>query len=238
MPTLEQLQQESVWRDERVPNSLQEARALLLDHYDWPNWRIGTIGDHKHTKGSHRSRNWIRFSRHCTNRTYSVSETWGNRNGGNGNEIAGMDIITNEVHVRQIDARLRTAKAQGKIPFVWQIILESGPWHNHIGFDRGALNFDPRILFDVITGASNGGTKMVTVNATMPELKEGSEGPHVITWQYLCTRHGFPLKSDGEFGPLTRNATVELQKKYGAEYIDGMVGPETWVIGLAGEDQQ
>lgn len=237
MPTLAQLREEQVWRDEYVPESIKTTRALLLTHFNWPSWRIGHIGNELHLWGYHRSRRWILSSRYCTNRTRSVTETEGNRNGGTGNEIAGIDIITSEAHARKIHANLNAARAAGRLPFVRQIILESGPWHNHVSIDRGMLDFNPRTLVAVITGGATEGKRMVVVQATMPELRQGSNEEAVGTWQTLANRRGASLKVDNDFGPLTDAATREIQHRYGAESVDGIVGPETWAIGLAGEDQ-
>lgn len=238
MPTLEELASEQVWRDEYVPSALNQLRAMLLDYYSWSTWRIGTIGDKNHLSGYHRSRNWIQNSRFCKNRSYSVTETPGNRNGGDGRAIAAMDISTTETLARAIHARLEGARQSGLLSHVRQVILESNPWHVHISFDRGALAFDPHPIFSIITGTLYGGGKLVTVKATMPELRQESRGAHVSTWQTLANLRGAQLNVDGEFGPLTDAATREVQRRYGAESVDGIVGPETWAIGLAGEDQE
>lgn len=238
MPTLEQLQQEQVWRDEYVPISVRELRRALLDFYGWDGWRIGTIGDRKHLSGYHRSRNWIETSRFCVNRHYSVIETEGNRSGGSGNAIAAMDVVTTETLARAIHGRLEGARHAGALSYVRQVILEQNPWHVHVSFDRGGLSFDYVPIFNIITGGGHGGSKLVTVKATLPELSQGSEGAHVVTWQTLANLRGASLKVDGDFGPLTDEATRGIQTRYGAESVDGMVGPETWAIGLAGEDQQ
>lgn len=238
MPSLAELQQEEVWQDEYVPHSIGMTRTLLLNAWGWEGWRIGTIGDEKHLNGYHRSRNWIQRSRHCTNRTYSVTETSGNRNGGDGRQIAAMDFVTTEAFSRTIHTRLTGAKNAGRLPFVRQVILESGPWHVHVSFDRGALNFNPQIFVDAITGQNAGGQRMITVRATMPELRQGAEGRDVVTWQTLANLRGAQLKVDGEFGPLTHEGTKDVQREFGAEAVDGIVGPETWGIGLAGADQE
>jgi len=238
VPTLEDLQRESVWRSERVPDAIRELRQELLQHFDWEPWRIGTIGDEHHLKGYHRSRDWIQQSDYCTNRGYSVTESTGNRSGGSGSHIAGMDIITNEHHARGIVLRLQTAKASGRLNSLREIKLEHNPVHVHLGFDRSYANSSHANLFRLIVDWRERSERMVTVTATMPELTQGSEGSHVTTWQTLLKRHGFDVQVDGEFGPKTGKATELLQTKFGAESVDGVVGPETWCIGIAGEDQE
>jgi len=235
--SLEDLQKESVWRSERVPSGITVLRGNLLEFFKWPGWRVGTIGDEFHRKGYHRSRDWIEQSQYCTNRAYSVTESEGNRHGGRGFHIAGMDIVTNEVHARGIVTRLSTAKATGRIKSLREVKLESGPWHVHLGFDRAYADDDHTDLYDIITNTTQREDRMVTVSVTMPELREGSEGSEVLTFQTLCTRHGIDTKADGQFGPKTTASAKALQSKFGAESVDGVVGPETWCIALAGEDQ-
>lgn len=236
-PTNDDLAQEVWWNAQYVPKGLQVLRGRLLEHYGWSPDQIGIYGDVHHLYGYHRSRNWIRNSQFCTNRSLSVTETPGNRDGGDGDEIAGIDLITEQGSAREIDARLRSAKARGLLPMVRQIILESSPWHNHISIDRGMVHADLSAIFDAVTGGINQGVKMVTFNLTMPELKQGSTGPDVKTFQTLANFRGASLQVDGEFGPLTEGAARAMQEQYGAESIDGVVGPETWTIAVAAQDQ-
>ena len=237
MVTYDELRTEEAFNHELVPQGLRDLRSAILNFYGWESWRVGSIGDNLHLWGYHRSRRWIQESRFCTNRSASVSETGGNRFGGDSNAVAGMDILSNEATVRAIYARVKTAFTAGRLPQLRQVILETSPWHVHLSFDRGQLDSDHARLLAAIVGRENGDTRMVTVNATMPELRAGSNGPHVRTWQTLCNLRGASLQVDGEFGPLTDGATRGVQSRYGAESVDGVVGPETWVIGLAGEDQ-
>jgi Putative peptidoglycan binding domain len=236
-PSLHDLQQEEVWRAEFVPGGIRVLRRDLLDHYGWDADAIGTIGDAHHLNGYHRSRAWIHGSQYCTNRTYSVSETDGNRTGGNSNAIAGMDIMTPATSAALMGARLRTAKAQGKLPMVREIRIESNPSHVHLGFDRGYVQGDLSPVFVAITGNAHEGQVMVEIHCTMPELKQEATGPDVETLQTLANLRGATLKVDGEFGPLTNAAVRDIQTRYGAESVDGIVGPETWTILLAGTDQ-
>lgn len=237
MPSYDELREEAVWTNQFTPPSLADLRQAVLDYYTWDGWRIGVMGDNNHTWGYHRSRAWIAESRFCTNRSSSVVETEGNRTGGNPNAVAGMDLIVNEVAARAMHTRINTARLAGRLPQLRQVILESGPWHVHLSFDRGYLDHDHGLLFRCIINQDAGGIKMVTVRATMPELRRGVNNSHVKTWQALCNLRGAGLSVDGDFGPKTDAATRALQTRYGAESVDGVVGPETWVIGLAGEDQ-
>lgn len=237
MVSYAELEAEDVFHNEYIPFNLLELRSNLIAFFGWSGDRIGLRGDNRHLWGYHRSRAWIQTSQFCTNREASVIETEGNRNGGNPNAIAGMDIVTNQVHALAIYTRVNTARLAGRLPMLRQVILERNPDHAHLSFDRGHLDDNMQLLFQLITGQLPGGQKMVTVRATMPELRKGSSGPHVMTWQTLCNLRGATLAVDGDFGPLTDGATRELQRMFAAESIDGIVGPETWVIGLAAEDQ-
>lgn len=237
MVTYDELRQEPAWNAEFIPEGLARLRIDTLNYFGWPGERIGIIGDNRHLAFYHRSRRWIAESQYCTNRSASVTETEGNRTGGNPNAVAGMDIITNQATALAMWIRINTAKVAGRLPQLRQVILESNPAHVHLSFDRGHLDDDHSLLFQLITNQQSGGQPMVTVRAEMPELRQGSQGDHVKTWQMLCNRRGATLSVDGEFGPKTHAATRAVQQNFGAESVDGIVGPETWVIGLAGEDQ-
>lgn len=237
MPDYYELRTEDVWNNQFTPSALADLREAVLSFYSWDGWRIGIMGDDNHTWGYHRSRAWIQQSDFCTNRTASVTETEGNRTGGNPNAVAGMDLIINEVAARAMYVRINTAKAAGLLPELRQVILESGPWHVHLSFDRGHLEGGYQLLYQLITNQTAGSDKMIVVQASMPELRKGSKGSHVKTWQTLCNLRGGSLSVDGDFGPITEGTTKWVQSHFGAESVDGIVGPETWVIGLAAEDQ-
>jgi peptidoglycan hydrolase-like protein with peptidoglycan-binding domain len=55
-----------------------------------------------------------------------------------------------------------------------------------------------------------------------PILRIGSTGPAVTAWQMLVG-----VVADGQFGPLTAEATKTWQRARGLE-PDGVVGPKTW----------
>lgn len=236
-PTLDQLKAEYVWKAEDVPIGIAKLRKALIDRYGWSLDDIGTIGDIHHLNGYHRSRAWIHESQYCTNRTYSVSETEGNRTGGNSHHIAGMDIMTPPASANEIAARLRAGKARGKLPMLREIRVESNPSHVHLGFDRGWVEEDLTPVYNFITGDAHEGKVMVQVHCSMPELKQGATESGVKTLQTLANLRGASLDVDGVFGPLTDAAVRDIQTRYGAESVDGIVGPETWTILLAGEDQ-
>lgn len=57
-------------------------------------------------------------------------------------------------------------------------------------------------------------------------LRMGSSGAGVRELQRLLVRAGFAVKVDGDFGPSTKKAVIEFQKKQGIT-ADGIVGPAT-----------
>lgn len=64
----------------------------------------------------------------------------------------------------------------------------------------------------------------------LPLVQEGDSGSIVETvQQLLILRDCDPGEVDGEFGPRTRAAVMELQRRFGLE-VDGKVGGETWPV--------
>ncbi len=64
--------------------------------------------------------------------------------------------------------------------------------------------------------------------ATHPTLRVGSHGPQVLALQRRLTLLGYWLGvADGEFGDLTRQSVVAIQKVAGLSR-DGICGPVTW----------
>lgn len=235
-PTLEDLKKEAVFRQEFVPPNLATlARDLHLALMLEPS-AIGTIGDYRHLRGYHRSRAWIRQSQYCTSRSYSVTETVGNMDGGDDNWISGLDIVAGRAKSILIRDRLTFAREQGRLPNVRQIILEDDPWHVHISIDRAHANDTHTTLFMAITGTLPKENPVSTFPITMPSLREGSEGEDVQTAQALMVARGFTVKIDGEFGPKTKAMVKQMQAHYRAEAIDGVFGPETWTIALMRRD--
>lgn len=235
--TYEQLRTEPEWNAQYVPPYLAALGDMLERFFDPGRTNIGIYGDNRHRKGSHRSRRWIRESRYCTNRSYTVTETPGNRNGGNENWICGIDIVVGETRSKAIFHRLNEARQRGILTGIFQVLLERDPWHVHIGLDRAHANNNPQLLYAVITGTLDEGRGLVQFPVEMPELRQGSNGRDVITAQHLLSARGFETDVDGEFGPDTEAKTRAMQQQYGAESVDGLWGKETWTIAITGEDR-
>src|SRR5262245_27409538 len=68
--------------------------------------------------------------------------------------------------------------------------------------------------------------------ANRTTLRMGSKGEEVTRLQEALKSRGYPVGSDGDFGPRTRDAVVDFQKKHGIA-ADGVVGAQTWDALLA-----
>jgi hypothetical protein len=72
MATLAQLRSEPYWDREIVTVELDWLGDELCRRTGRPRAAAGTKGDENHDRGAHRSQEWIKRSRYCTNRTYTV----------------------------------------------------------------------------------------------------------------------------------------------------------------------
>lgn len=63
--------------------------------------------------------------------------------------------------------------------------------------------------------------------STYRQVGYGSTGSAVNKLQSVLNEHGYDLAVDGIFGPKTRDAVRDYQKKNGLK-LDGIVGKETW----------
>lgn len=79
---------------------------------------------------------------------------------------------------------------------------------------------------------------MASFQIDLPVLRTGAQGGHVTTMQHLLGARGHATAVDGYFGPDTETKTRAMQTQYGAENVDGVWGPETWTIGITGEDRR
>lgn len=223
MATLAQLQAEPWWSRETIPPALAKLRSRLLNHWALPSSAIGIKGDYRHLRGYHRSREWVKNSRYATNRSYSVSETPGNRAGGDSRWIAAMDITLPRDVLLAVCRRLDSAVRSGKLEKVteWYGNLNgdtrvdgydnirdrvassdtSHLWHLHISFDRGRVNEDHTDLFNILTGDLS----------AMGDIycKQGDQGGAVYELQWTLAELGFdPGPLDGIYGPRTAAALV------------------------------
>jgi len=64
-------------------------------------------------------------------------------------------------------------------------------------------------------------------DVTLPTLKKGDRNDYVRAWQNYLTFQGYPLKSDGIFGPLTEKAVKDWQTETGLKPT-GIITPLEW----------
>lgn len=83
----------------------------------------------------------------------------------------------------------------------------------------------------------SGGSWTEALMADLPIIQKGSTDVFYNKLiQGALHAHGHPVKIDGDFGDITKGAVMMVQRKYGAEDIDGAVGRETWPILLLRKD--
>lgn len=193
MPTYNQLDDEAAWREEFAAPALVELAAGLHDH--WPGAEIGLRGNNVHLNGYHRSRRWIRESRFCTNRTYSVTRTAGDKAGGNSNWSCALDfggIPQSELFAvcKRLDAAVRAGRLEKITEWYgnfggddrvdgWDNIADriassdaSHLTHLHMGFDRGRADEDHSDLLAILIGDDMSWDETLTLPADQfPELE-------------------------------------------------------------------
>lgn len=236
--TYAELRSEQVYRDMIEPPNLVTLRKNLQQHWPDKGMFFYSFPDNRHLRGYHLSRAWIEKSRFCTDRHYSVTETAGNRGGGDPNWTSAIDLVVGQPLALSIAHKVNVAKQRGDIGYIREVIIERDPWHCHLSLDRAHANDNHDTLFRIITGTYALGENTVDLNVTLPVLKNGSSGGFVLTAQHLLIARGCATAPDGDFGEDTEKQTKAMQSKYGAEKIDGVWGPETWTIGITGEDRR
>lgn len=177
MATSAQLQSEPEYNRETTPGALAVLGVALRQHFKLPANAIGFKGDTEHLYGYHRSRAWVKASRFCTNTTYSVSETPGNRKGGESNWVCAIDVTLPTKDLLAVCKRLDAASRAGTMEKVtewygnkdgnqqvdgWDNIRnevassdDSHLWHLHMSFDRGRANEDHTDVLNILTGADD-----------------------------------------------------------------------------------
>lgn len=168
------IETESWWLAETVPPSLTALISDLRSFWGLPSVNFGTKGDTNHTAGYHRSWNWDRNSAYSTSRTYSTSETPGNRNPPDRNWVSALDITLPNDLLLATCQRLDLAVRSGNLEKITEwygnkdgdtrvdgydnirnAVASSDPshlWHLHMSFDRGRVNENHDDVFAVLTG--------------------------------------------------------------------------------------
>jgi hypothetical protein len=241
MPGYDQLDDEAAWRAEAAAPGLARLTSGLQAH--WPGAQIGLRGNNVHLNGYHRSRRWIKESRHCTNRTYSVSRTAGDKSGGNDNWVCALDfggIPQAELHAvcRRLDVAVRAGRLEKITEWYgnfggdqrvdgWDNISDrlassdsSHLTHLHMSFDRGRANEDHSDVLAILIGQGGDdmfcsyGDKGDKVKAMQLQLKQVRPD--------LLAQHG----ADGDYGQETADAVSSaLTGGYGRVY-----GPQEFAL--------
>lgn len=175
MATKAQLEAEVWWREEFVPPGLRALAISLRIFFGVDANSIGSKGDYNHLRGYHRSRAWIKNSHWCTDRTYSVSRTPGDRSGGDSNWVTAMDIggiPQSELMAmcKRLDEAVRAGRFEkitewygningdsrvdgyDNISNVLATSDSSHLTHLHLSFDRGRADENHTDLLAVLTG--------------------------------------------------------------------------------------
>jgi len=182
---------------ELVPEQLARLSAALRARWALASGATGIKGDEDHKRGYHRSREFNLYSPYCINRTYSVTETVGNRIGGDARWLAGMDISLPDRLLLGACQRLDEAVRAGRLEKVTEwygnkdgdtrvdgydnihnAIASSDSshlWHMHISFDRGRVNEDHSDLYAILTGD----TDVITDDDVERIAKRAAE----LTWR-------------------------------------------------------
>lgn len=172
MPSYEQLEDEQAWQDEQAAPSLNTLADNLRLFY--PGVGVWIRGDNNHMRGYHRSRRWIHESAYCTDHSYSVTRTAGDKSGGDSNWACAMDIALGPAELQAMCQRLDKACRAGELEKItewygnlggdntvdgWDNIANrpasadsSHLTHLHMSFDRGRANEDHADLFAILTG--------------------------------------------------------------------------------------
>lgn len=199
MPSYDQLDNEAAWRDEFAPPALATLAAGLRAH--WPGAGVWIRGDNAHMRGYHRSRRWVKNSIYCTDRTYSVSRTAGDRSGGNENWACALDlggIPQSELHAacRRLDEAVRAGllekitewygnfggddRVDGYDNIANRLASadSSHLTHLHLSFDRGRAGEDHSDLLAILTGG--------LLVATEDDVK--------AIWRYYLAPNGYNMQ--------------------------------------------
>lgn len=173
MPSYDQLNDEAAWQDEVGAPAIIALGKRLTGF--WDGAQVWVRGDNSHLRGYHRSRRWIQTSMYCTDRTYSVSRTSGDRNGGDSNWACALDLggLSQEDLMeacRRLDAACRAGKLEKITEWFGNLNGDTrvDGWNNidnrpassdsshlthlHLSFDRGRANEDHDDVFQILTG--------------------------------------------------------------------------------------
>ena len=134
MPTYAELNAEACWRAQFTPPALNSLAVSLRTRYGRDGNSISSPGDNRHLSGAHRSRRWIRESRYCTNRTYTV--TYADDLAGDENWYAAIDIgLATQAELLEMCKRLDAAVRAGLLEGI-------AAWYGNIDGDQRVDGYD------------------------------------------------------------------------------------------------
>lgn len=103
--------------------------------------------------------------------------------------------------------------------------------HVHVSASRNPAGFDDGRAWTFLTGSSAPAPSPKPPTSGRPTIRQGSTGQAVRDLQSHLKRvypkYAGRLAVDGVFGPATRAAVVEFQRRSGIA-ADGVVGTQTW----------
>lgn len=257
MATLLQLQSEPWWGEEFTPSTLARLAAQLRTALRVPVDAVGTRGDANHLRGYHRSSAWVRNSIFCTDRSYSVSETVGNRQPGDSNwvcalDVGGMPQADLLAMCQRVDAAVRSGSFEkitewygningdqrvdgyDNIRNVLATSDSSHLVHLHLSFDRKRVGEDHADVLAMLMGAdmleekfTDGAQKGKTVGTVLTEMANNAYLA-AIRSNYVANT----LNLDARFAAIT-GALTAIQDKLKAFNIELTPDQVTAIIAAA-----
>ena len=196
MPTYLQLESEQVWHDQIVPPFMTGFLIVpLRNFYGLDANAVGAPGDNNHLYGRHRSANWDRQSRYCTNRAYGTVD--GRDHQGDQNWYRAVDTGIQGQTLFDACHRLDAAVRAGQLPEVaeWFGTFDG---HTVVGWYEGhASSSDSSHLYHLHVGFWNQYADDFQVMQRVYGIITGTEGD-AMTAQEVW---GYPLSNaDGQNG--------------------------------------
>lgn len=210
----------AVWIDQSPAITGTDVRADFLDIEQW----AGTDAE---------AAQWLSDARAAR----AQEQRPGQRQPGFYRDAADMASLADHLEAAGITAGVPLWEAHWDIGLDAAVALLGTTWRCFVIVGVQYLNgpqFDwdvwlPSWLADTATAGSTTPPADPTegIMAALPELAQGTTGQHVKDAQALCVAHGHTIAVDGDFGPITRAAVVDVQAAAGIAQ-DGIVGPHTW----------
>lgn len=227
-----ELAAETWWQREIVTPELRRLCQEICRRTGRPPVAAGTKGDRFHLEGAHRSQEWIRNSRFCTSRTYTVQVGIDREQA---RHVAGFDFTPGSARSMIAQStRLLAALKAGRLEEVREFYgniggdrsvdgwnnLRDRPataddthlWHWHLSIDRRKLQ--DGALMERILATALGDAPTAEGGIMLPQ--QGDRGEVVKYWQRVLSTVGdAELAIDGHYGKKTAKAVHAFWKKKG-----------------------